>query len=157
MQKMTCKCDCAFDVEYEKTIDLDVRPTVKDDIKTGAFLSFVCPACRSKANVELETVFIRKSKKTKLLFVPEKKRLECLAFSVGAVRVDAENNRKIKTEFVKKGQTPVGYPELADLVAALEADCRAGKKKGVFQALWLGLSLSYKYIHTEGAEHEQSF
>ena len=72
MQKMTCKCDCAFDVEYEKTIDLDVRPTVKDDIKTGAFLSFVCPACRSKANVELETVFIWKSKKTKLLFVPEK-------------------------------------------------------------------------------------
>ena len=74
------------------------------------------------------------------------------------MRVDAENNRKIKTEFVKKGQTPViGYPELADLVAAFEADRRAGKKKEGSQALWLGLSLSYKNIHTEGAEHEQSF
>ena len=49
--------------------------------------------------------------------------MECLAFCAGAVRIDAENNKKIKTEFLKKGQTPViGYPELADRIAVLDAD-----------------------------------
>ncbi|MGI5074243.1 hypothetical protein E4N71_02065 [Treponema vincentii] len=123
MQKITCKCDCSFDVEYEKTIDLDVQTVVKEKIKNGSFLSFVCPSCGSKVNIELETEFVWKSKKTTLLFVPEKKRMECLAFCAGAVRIDAENNKKIKTEFLKKGQTPViGYPELADRIAVLDAD-----------------------------------
>lgn len=123
MQKITCKCDCSFDVEYEKTIDLDVQTAVKEKIKNGSFLSFVCPSCGSKVNIELETEFVWKSKKTTLLFVPEKKRMECLAFCAGAVRIDAENNKKIKTEFLKKGQTPViGYPELADRIAVLDAD-----------------------------------
>ena len=123
MQKITCKCDCSFDVEYEKTIDLDVQTAVKEKIKNGSFLSFVCPSCGSKVNIELETEFVWKSKKTTLLFVPEKKRMECLAFCAGAVRIDAENNKKITTEFLKKGQTPViGYPELADRIAVLDAD-----------------------------------
>jgi len=123
MQKITCKCDCSFDVEYEKTIDLDVQTAVKEKIKNSSFLSFVCPSCGSKVNIELETEFVWKSKKTTLLFVPEKKRMECLAFCAGAVRIDAENNKKIKTEFLKKGQTPViGYPELADRIAVLDAD-----------------------------------
>ena len=122
MQKITCKCDCSFDVEYEKTIDLDARSAVTEEIKKGAFLSFTCTSCRSKANIELETEFVWKSKKTTLLFVPEKKRMECLAFCAGAVRIDAENNKKIKTEFLKKGQTPViGYPELADRIAVLDS------------------------------------
>ena len=122
MQKITCKCDCSFDVEYEKTIDLDVQTAVKEKIKNGSFLSFVCPSCGSKVNIELETEFVWKSKKTTLLFVPEKKRMECLAFCAGAVRIDAENNKKIKTEFLKKGQTPViGYPELADRIAVLDS------------------------------------
>ena len=122
MQKITCKCDCSFDVEYEKTIDLDVRPAITEEIKKGAFLSFTCPSCRSKVNVELETEFVWKSKKTTLLFVSEKKRMECLAFCAGAVRIDAENNKKVKTEFLKKGQTPViGYPELADRIAVLDS------------------------------------
>ena len=122
MQKITCKCDCSFDVEYEKTIDLDARPAIAEEIKKGAFLSFTCPSCRSKVNIELETEFIWKSKKTTLLFVPEKKRMECLAFCAGAVRIDAENNKKVKTEFLKKGQTPViGYPELADRIAVLDS------------------------------------
>ena len=122
MQKITCKCDCSFDVEYEKTIDLDACPAVTGEIKKGAFLSFTCPVCRSKVNIELETEFVWKSKKTTLLFVPEKKRMECLAFCAGAVRIDAENNKKIKTEFLKKGQIPViGYPELADRIAVLDS------------------------------------
>ena len=122
MQKITCKCDCSFDVEYEKIIDLDVRPVLTEEIKKGAFLSFTCPSCRSKVNIELETEFVWKSKKTTLLFVPEKKRMECLAFCAGAVRINAENNKKIKTEFLKKGQTPViGYPELADRIAVLDS------------------------------------
>lgn len=122
MQKITCKCDCSFDVEYEKTIDLDARPALTEEIKKGAFLSFTCPSCRSKVNVELETEFVWKSKKTTLLFVSEKKRMECLAFCAGAVRINAENNEKVKTEFLKKGQTPViGYPELADRIAVLDS------------------------------------
>ena len=122
MQKITCKCDCSFDVEYEKVIDLDVRPALTEEIKKGAFLSFTCPSCRSKVNVELETEFVWKSKKTTLLFVSEKKRMECLAFCAGAVRINAENNEKVKTEFLKKGQTPViGYPELADRIAVLDS------------------------------------
>lgn len=122
MQKITCKCDCSFDVEYEKTIDLDTRPAIKDDVKKGAFLSFVCPSCGSKVNIELETAFVWKSKKTTLLFVPEKKRMECLAFCAGATRIDVESNKKVKTEFLKKGQTPViGYPELADRLAVLDS------------------------------------
>jgi len=122
MQKITCKCDCSFDVEYEKTIDLDARSAVTEEIKKGAFLSFTCPSCRSKVNIELETEFVWKSKKTTLLFVPEKKRMECLAFCAGAVRINAENNKKVKTEFLKKGQTPViGYPELADRIAVLDS------------------------------------
>ena len=122
MQKITCKCDCSFDVEYEKTIDLDARSAVTEEIKKGAFLSFTCPSCRSKVNIELETEFVWKSKKTTLLFVPEKKRMECLAFCAGAVRIDAENNKKVKTEFLKKGQTPIiGYPELADRIAVLDS------------------------------------
>ena len=98
MQKITCKCDCSFDVEYEKTIDLDTRPAVTEEIKKGAFLSFTCPSCRSKVNIELETEFVWKSKKTTLLFVPEKKRMECLAFCAGAVRINAENNKKVKKD-----------------------------------------------------------
>ena len=122
MQKITCKCDCSFDVEYEKIIDLDLRPALTEEIKKGAFLSFTCPSCRSKVNIELETEFVWKSKKTTLLFVPEKKRMECLAFCAGAIRIDAESNKKIKTEFLKKGQTPViGYPELADRIAVLDS------------------------------------
>ena len=122
MQKITCKCDCSFDVEYEKIIDLDLRPALTEEIKKGAFLSFTCPSCRSKVNVELETEFVWRSKKTTLLFVPEKKRMECLAFCAGAVRINAENNKKVKTEFLKKGQTPViGYPELADRIAVLDS------------------------------------
>ena len=85
-------------------------------------MSFICPSCHSKVNIELETEFIWKSKKTTLLFVPEKKRMECLAFCAGAVRINAENNKKVKTEFLKKGQTPViGYPELADRIAVLDS------------------------------------
>ena len=122
MQKITCKCDCSFDIDHEQIIDLDATPAIKHDIVSGSFLSFRCPACHSKVNVELETTFVWKSKKMELLFVPEKKRMECLAFCAGAVRIDAESNKKIKTVFLKKGQTPViGYPELADRIAVLDA------------------------------------
>ena len=222
MQKITCKCDCSFDIEYERTIDLDAHPAVKADIKAGKFLSFTCPSCHSKVNVELETEFVWKSKKTTLLFIPEKKRMECLAFCAGAVRIDAESNKKIKTEVVKSGQTPViGYPELADRIAVLEADLdpelveavkfflldngknikgkhiqilfektgerglefhihglrenevavmhvpfglydsvqadrSSRKKKEVFHALHLGPYISYKNIHAEGADYDQT-
>lgn len=121
MQKITCKCGCSFDVNYEHTIDLDAQPALKDEIMNGTFLSYLCPACNSKVNVELETECIWKSKNSVLLFIPEKKRMECLAFCAGAVRIDAETNKKIKTEVVKKGQTPViGYPEFADRIAVLD-------------------------------------
>jgi len=122
MQKITCKCGCSFDIDHEHTIDLDAQPELKDKIINGSFLSYLCPACNSKVNVELETECIWKSKNTVLLFVPEKKRMECLAFCAGAVRIDAETDKKIKTEVVKKGQTPViGYPEFADRITVLDA------------------------------------
>lgn len=219
MQKITCKCDYSFDIEHERVIDLDAQPALTDEIINGTFLSYLCPACNSKVNVELETECIWKSKNTVLLFVPEKKRMECLGFCAGAVRVDAESNKKIKTEPVKKGQTPViGYPEFADRVAVLDAglepeiieavkffildggkevegkhiqvlfekliehaylrfhihglkedevavmhvpislyeavsdDRKDGRRKEVFDALYLGPYLSYKNIHIEGAE-----
>lgn len=122
MQKITCKCDYSFDVDYDKTIDLDAQPALKSLITSGRFLSYLCPSCNAKVNIELETECVWKSKNTVLLFVPEKKRMECLAFCAGAVRVDAESNKRIKTEVVKQGQTPViGYPEFADRVAVLDA------------------------------------
>ncbi len=122
MKKVTCKCDYSFDITYEKTIDLDAKSAIKEKIKNGSFLSERCPSCNQKVSVELETVFVWKSKKAEVVFIPENKRMECLAFCAGAVRTDVETNKKIKTPLLKKGQTPViGYPELADRIAVLDA------------------------------------
>ncbi|CEM61239.1 hypothetical protein DWQ65_11970 [Treponema phagedenis] len=118
--KIKCKCDYSFEIEYKKTLSLDDNPQLIDDIINGKFLSFICPSCRSKINMELKTEFIWKAKKTKLLFAPEQDRIECLSSCAGEKMIDSKTDKEIENTYVKKDQTPViGYPELVDRLSAL--------------------------------------
>lgn len=122
VKKITCQCGYVFEEGVAPFIDIDSMPEIIEQITTGAFLSYICPSCAAKISIELQTEFVWKSRGTTLLFVPETKRIACLALCAGTTLIDPETNKKVPNHFLKKHQMPViGYPELADRVAVLAA------------------------------------
>lgn len=106
MRKITCQCEQVFNVDMGDSVDLDADPSLIASIKQGSFLSFVCPTCGGVMHTDLQTRIDWPSKGVSLVLVPE---IERVSFMSGAFPIDA-------------GIIPViGYPELADRVAVLDA------------------------------------
>ncbi|MBN2812361.1 MAG: hypothetical protein JXP39_10760 [Spirochaetales bacterium] len=106
MRELTCHCDQTFSVDLPETVNLDERPEVIDAIDDGSFLSCVCPSCNAQLNTDLRTEVLWPSKHARLLLIPEADRM--LFFSG-------------KLEIPEGTQVVIGYPELADRIAALKA------------------------------------
>ncbi len=106
MRKITCQCEQVFNVDMGDSVDLDADPSLVASIKEGSFLSFVCPTCGCVMHTDIRTRVDWPSKGISLVLVPE---LDRISFLSGTSPIDS-------------GLVPVvGYPELADRVAVLDA------------------------------------
>lgn len=105
MRTIVCSCDASFDAELPDAVDLDAQPEHKQAILAGTFMAVACPSCGRKLKPEIALRVTWPSRKADLYVVPESDRVEAAEVAAGA----------LATDFV------VGYPELADRVAVLEA------------------------------------
>ncbi len=104
MRKITCHCEQVFSVDLPETVNLDEKPEIIEDIADGSFLTCICPACGAALHTDLQTDVIWPSKDASIRLVPE---LERFSYVTG------------KKKAPRGFQIVIGYPELADRVAAL--------------------------------------
>lgn len=107
MRKITCHCEQTFSVDLPETVNLDDNPDIIRDIADGSFLTCICPACEAELHTDLETDILWPSKNLKLKLIPE---IERFSFMSG--------KKKIPEGF----QLVIGYPELADRTAVVNAN-----------------------------------
>ncbi len=125
MRKLTCHCEQVFNVDLPETVNVDESPDVIARIADGSFLSCVCPACNSVLQTDVRTRIEWPSKSRTIELIPEVDRLSYLS---GAIKVDGV------TDVV------IGYPELSDRIAALQA----GLEPAAMEALKYHLSVKAK-------------
>jgi hypothetical protein len=104
--RIPCFCDNVFSVEVPGEIDLDANPEYLHEIFNGTFMTFTCSSCGKKHKPEFALRVRWPSRKAELRVLPEGERT---AF----YRRKKEND---PTEVL------IGYPELADRLAALRDD-----------------------------------
>ncbi|MDR1506879.1 MAG: CpXC domain-containing protein [Treponema sp.] len=105
--KIPCFCDNTFTVDVPEEINLDEQPQYVEDILSGIFMNFTCTSCGKKHKPEFPLTVHWPSKRVSLEVIPE---LERGSFY----------RRKEEEDAVK--ETVIGYPELAERVAALKSD-----------------------------------
>ena len=107
MRKLTCHCEQTFNVDLPEVVNLDEKSEIVANIANGSFLTCVCPTCNAVLHTDLRTKLEWPSKKRTIELIPE---IDRLLFLSGAIAVDGA------TDIV------IGYPELADRVAVLQAN-----------------------------------
>jgi len=107
MRKLTCHCEQVFNVDLPEIVNLDTDKAIIKQIADGSFLTCVCPTCETVLHTDLQTRLEWPSKKTTLTLIPEIDRINFLS-------------GMIPTE--KDTEILIGFAELADRVAVLEAD-----------------------------------
>lgn len=106
MRKITCHCDQTFSVDLPETVNLDENPGIIGDIADGSFLTCICPSCKTELHTDLETDILWPSKRVNLRLIP------------GIDRFSFLSGKKTAPDGF---QVVIGYPELADRVAVLNA------------------------------------
>jgi len=107
MRKLTCHCEQVFNVDLSEVVNLDSDKNIIKQISDGSFLTCVCPTCETVLHTDLMTRLEWPSKKITLTLIPEIDRINYLS---GMIPTESD------TEIL------IGYAELADRVAVLEAD-----------------------------------
>ncbi len=105
MRTVTCSCNASFSAELPDSIDLDASPEYLEHLSAGSFMSVACPTCGRKLKPEFLLNVVWPSKSAALIAVPELDRPN-LAETVGEE---------------KDASVVVGYPELAERIAVLDA------------------------------------
>lgn len=106
MRKLTCHCDQTFNVDLPETVDLDERKELVGSIADGSFLSCVCPRCNAVLHTDVRTLLKWQSKRVSIDLIPETDRIPFLSGSVPGA---------------PGAEVVIGYPELADRVAVIDA------------------------------------
>jgi len=107
-RKINCLCDRAFEVEVPEEINLDTDSSYLDEIRSGRFFNFPCPACGKNHKPEFPLSILWPSKKLRFEVLPEQER---------------SGFYKRKKTAEKKGSDPaetiIGYPEMADRLTVI--------------------------------------
>jgi hypothetical protein len=103
-KNINCPCANYFSVDFNEEVDLDQNPSSLDEILSGTFMSFECPACGKKHKPEFKITIIWKSRNIKLEVLPELDRGEFY------------RRKKENQNF----ETIIGFPEMADRLAVIK-------------------------------------
>lgn len=104
MKSITCMCETTFDADIPDEIDLESDKVQLASIKSGSFLSFVCPSCGKTLKPEFPVKVAFPSKKLFFFMIPEYDRM---SFYRG------------KYEIPSGYECVIGFPELLDRVRAV--------------------------------------
>ena len=117
-QKISCFCDNVFEVDVPAEIDLDSGGEYFDQIQSGTFLNFTCPACKKKHKPEFPLLVFWPSRKLCFEVLPELQRGE---FYRRKISPELKSDYDVLSFDIQTFdiQTIVGYPELADRLAVL--------------------------------------
>jgi len=107
-RKIPCLCDRVFEVEVPEEINLDTDPVYLDEIRSGRFFSFLCPACGKNHKPEFSLSILWPSKNLRFEVIPE---LERGGFY--RRKKDAEQKGSDAAE------TIIGYPEMAERLSVI--------------------------------------
>jgi hypothetical protein len=130
-QTIPCPCDNSFSVEVPEEIDLDQRPECFDEIMDGSFMNFTCPGCGKKHKPEFPLILRWPGRNLRFEILPELDR--------------GEFYRRKKDP--PGTETLIGYPEMAERLAAL----RDGLEPAAVEAIkyYLLLKAEESYPDTE--------
>ena len=109
-RKITCYCDNVFEIDTPEEIDLDANGEYLEEIQSGTFLNFTCTACGKKHKPEYSLSVLWPSRK--------------LRFEVFTEQERGDFYRRKKAPDEKgplKLETIIGYPELAERLAVIQA------------------------------------
>lgn len=107
MRSIKCHCEHVFEADLPEIVDLDKEPDLVQKIISGSFLGTVCPACGTNLHPELKTRIDWPSRSVHFELIPE---LERTSFMAGT------------TEHAADCTPVIGYPELADRIAVINAN-----------------------------------
>lgn len=105
MPKITCSCDAVFEADLPEAIDFDHDPVPREAVLNGTFMQVTCASCGRVLKPEIPLTVEWKSRGLRFFVVPESDRSEYLKVA----------------EKEKEAQILIGYPELADRIAIVEA------------------------------------
>jgi hypothetical protein len=107
-RKIPCLCDRVFEVEVPEEINLDTDLVYLDEIRSGRFFSFPCPACGKNHKPEFPLSILWPSKKLRFEVLPEQERS-----GFYRRKKDAEQKGSDAAE------TIIGYPEMAERLSVI--------------------------------------
>jgi hypothetical protein len=107
-RKIPCLCDRVFEVEVPEEINLDTDSVYLDEIKSGRFFSFLCPACGKNHKPEFPLSILWPSKNLRLEVIPEQER-------GGFYR----RKKDAKQKSSAAAETIIGYPEMAERLSVI--------------------------------------
>jgi hypothetical protein len=107
-RKIPCLCDRVFEVEVPEEINLDTDSVYLDEIRSGRFFNFPCPACGKNHKPEFPLSILWPSKKLRFKVLPEQER-----GGFYRRKKDAEQKGSDAAE------TIIGYPEMAERLSVI--------------------------------------
>lgn len=108
MREMMCPCEARFEREVPELVDLEQQPATIQAIRAGDFMAFACPECGKLLKPELPFRLIDRARAVDIFFVPELQR-------------GAYLRGELEDLVQQPGRTVVGYEELVEKLAILEA------------------------------------
>jgi len=107
-RKIPCLCDRVFEVEVPEEINLDTDSVYLDEIKSGRFFNFPCPACGKNHKPEFPLSVLWPSKKLRFEVLPEQERGGFYRRKKTAEQKNSE-----------PAETIIGYPEMAERLSVI--------------------------------------
>ena len=106
MRILTCNCDHTFEADLNDLVNLDEEPQQLIALASGNFMSAICPACATILKPEFPLTLVWPSHRIEYFVIPEWD------------SVEPENSGT----YPKDIEILVGYPELADRIAVIQAN-----------------------------------
>ena len=106
MRILTCNCDHTFEADLSDLVNLDDEPQQLTALASGNFMSATCPACGAILKPEFPLSLVWPSHNVEYYVIPEWD------------SVEPENS----DAYPKNVELLVGYPELADRIAVIQAN-----------------------------------
>lgn len=70
-RRLTCFCEAKFDADVPEVVDLAKKPETEDQILSGEFLAFRCPACGKVVRPEFPVHIVDRSRNINIFLIPE--------------------------------------------------------------------------------------
>jgi hypothetical protein len=106
MRILTCNCDHTFEADLNDLVNLDEEPQQLTALSSGNFMSTLCPACGTVLKPEFPLRLVWPSHNVEYFVIPEWD------------SVEHENSESYPEDV----ELLVGYPELADRIAVIDAN-----------------------------------